>query len=40
MMEMKPDTPSGRKAAEQAIKKYEGLDRKLRALFYNPKDYM
>ena len=40
MMEMKPDTPTGRKAAEKAIKKYEGSDRKFRALRYNPKDYM
>ena len=39
-MELKPDTPSGRRAAAAAIKKYEeeGL-RKVRAIFYNAGKY-
>jgi hypothetical protein len=39
-VELKPDTPTGRKAAVRAVKKYtEGTDRKTRAVFYDPKNY-
>jgi hypothetical protein len=40
-LELKPDTPSGRRAAARAVKRYvEGTGNKTRAIFYNPKDYM
>lgn len=39
-MEMKPDTPSGRKAAAAAVRKYEaGTENKTRAIYYDPKKY-
>jgi hypothetical protein len=39
-LEFKPNTPSGRLAAARAVKKYEEATRqKVRAIFYNPKDY-
>lgn len=40
-MEMKPNTPSGRKAAARAVKRYEtGTSNKTRAIFYDPDDYL
>lgn len=39
-MELKPDTPSGRRAAERALKKYEGTGVKTRAIFYDPKPFI
>lgn len=36
-MELKPDTPSGRKAAARALRKYKGTGVKTRAIFYDPK---
>lgn len=39
-MEYKPNTPSGRAAAKRALKKYEALDGKTRAIFYDPKPFI
>jgi len=40
-MELKPNTPSGRRAAAKAVEKYEkATGRKTRAIFYDPKDFM
>lgn len=37
-LELKPDTPSGRKAARAAVKRYEDFtESKTRAVFYDPK---
>ena len=38
LMELKPNTPSGRKAAERAVKRYRELtELKTRAIFYEPR---
>ena len=38
-LELKPNTPDGRRAAASAVKRYQGLTRdKVRAIYYNPKD--
>ena len=40
-MELKPDTPTGRKAAARAVRRYEqDTGNKTRAIFYDPKDFM
>jgi hypothetical protein len=39
-MELKPNTPSGRKAAAKAVKKYEGTKVKTRPIFYDPKPFI
>lgn len=40
-MELKPNTPSGRAAAARAVKRYQGLtDKKIRPIYYDPKDFM
>jgi hypothetical protein len=39
-MELKPNTPSGRRAAERAVKKYEGTGVKTRPIFYDPKPFI
>jgi hypothetical protein len=39
-MELKPNTPSGRRAAARALKKYEGTDVKTRPIFYDPKPFI
>jgi hypothetical protein len=40
-MELKPNTPSGRRAAAKAVEKYSReTDNKTRAIFYDPKDFM
>ncbi|MES2724123.1 MAG: hypothetical protein V4656_13300, partial [Pseudomonadota bacterium] len=40
-LELKPNTPSGRRAAARAVKRYqEGLGRKVRAIYYDPKDFL
>lgn len=39
-LELKPNTPSGRRAAARAVKRYtEKTGNKTRAIFYNPEDY-
>jgi len=39
-LELKPNTPSGRRAAESQVRKYrEDGKKKTRAIYYNPKDY-
>jgi len=38
--EAKPNTPSGRRAAARAVKKYEGTDVKTRPIFYDPKPFI
>ena len=41
LMELKPNTPSGRRAAAKAVKKYfDATGFKTRAIFYDPKDYL
>jgi hypothetical protein len=40
-MELKPNTPTGRRAAKKAVERYiRETGRKTRAIYYNPKDYM
>jgi hypothetical protein len=39
-MELKPNTPSGRRAAEKAVKKYEGTGVKTRPIFSDPKPFI
>lgn len=40
LIELKPNTPSGRRAAARAVKRYfELTGKKTRAIFYDPKDY-
>lgn len=39
-IELKPNTPSGRRAAARAMKKYEGTDVKTRPIFYDPKPFV
>ncbi|HEX3887381.1 MAG TPA: hypothetical protein VHW05_07775 [Phenylobacterium sp.] len=40
-LELKPNTPSGRAAAARAVKKYmDATEQKVRAIFYDPKDFM
>jgi hypothetical protein len=39
-MELKPNTPSGRRAAARAVKKYEGTNVKTRPIFYDPKPFI
>lgn len=40
-MELKPNTPTGRKAGERAIRKYKQIpDSRTRVIYYDPKDYM
>lgn len=40
-MELKPNTPSGRRAAARAVRRYEeDTGNKTRAIFYDPKDFM
>jgi hypothetical protein len=39
-MELKPNTPSGQRAAARAIKKYEGTGIKTRPIFYDPKPFL
>lgn len=40
-IDLKPDTPSGRRAGARAVKKYEAeTGNKARAVYYNPKAYM
>lgn len=39
-MELKPNTPSGRRAAARAVKKYEGTGFKTRPIFYDPKPFI
>ena len=40
-LELKPNTPSGRAAAARAVKRYQDATKqKVRAIFYDPKDYM
>jgi hypothetical protein len=40
-LELKPNTPSGRAAAARAVKRYQGAtERKIRPIYYNPKDFM
>jgi hypothetical protein len=39
-MELKPNTPSGRRAAARAVKKYEGTKVKTRPIFYDPKPFI
>lgn len=39
-MELKPNTPSGRRAAETSVKKYEGTGVKTRPIFYDPKPFI
>lgn len=40
-MELKPNTPSGRRAAARAVRRYEeDTKNKTRAIFYDPKDFM
>lgn len=41
LLELKPDTPTGRIAARRAVKRYEReTENKTRAIFYNPKDFI
>lgn len=41
LMELKPDTPSGRRAAERVVREYQAeTGNKTRAIYYNPEDYM
>ena len=41
ILELKPNTESGRDAARSAVKRYkEGTENKTRAIFYDPKDFM
>ena len=40
-LELKPNTPTGRRAAARAVKKYkDATNRKVRSIFYDPKDYL
>lgn len=39
-MELKPNTPSGRRAAERAVKKYEPTSVKTRPIYYDPKPFI
>lgn len=40
-LELKPNTPSGRRAAARAVRRYqEGLGQKVRAIYYDPKDFL
>ncbi|MBR7619245.1 hypothetical protein JKL49_07565 [Phenylobacterium sp. 20VBR1] len=40
-LELKPDTPSGRQAATKAVKRYQdGLKQRVRAIYYDPKDFL
>lgn len=39
-MELKPNTPSGRRAAARAMKKYEETGVKSRPIFYDPKPFI
>lgn len=40
-LELKPNTPSGRAAAARAVKKYiDATQQKVRAIYYDPKDFM
>lgn len=40
-IELKPDTPSGRRAAAKAVKRYqEGTKQRARAIYYDPKDFL
>jgi hypothetical protein len=39
-IELNPNTPSGRRAAARAMKKYEGTDVKTRPIFYDPKPFV
>jgi hypothetical protein len=39
-LELKPNTPSGRSAGARQIKRYsEGGKRRVRVVYYDPKDY-
>lgn len=40
LMELKPNTPSGRAAAARAVKKYEAIGVKTRPIFYDPKPFI
>lgn len=39
-MELKPNTPSGHRAAARAVKKYEATGVKTRPIFYDPKPFI
>lgn len=40
-LELKPNTPTGRAAAGRAVKRYmDATNQKVRAIFYDPKDFM
>lgn len=39
-MELKPNTPSGQRAAARAVKKYEATGVKTRPIFYDPKPFI
>ena len=39
-MELKPNTPSGRRAALRAVKKYEATGVKTRPIYYDPKPFI
>lgn len=39
-MELKPNTPSGRAAAERAVRKYGATNVKTRPIFYDPKPFI
>jgi hypothetical protein len=40
-MELEPNTPTGRQAAQRAVKRYEReTPNKTRPIYYDPKDYM
>lgn len=39
-MELKPNTPSGHRAAARAVKKYQGTGVKTRPIFYDPKPFI
>ena len=40
-LELKPNTPTGRAAAARAVKRYmDATNQKVRAIFYDPKDFM
>lgn len=39
-MELKPNTPSGRRAAQRAVKKYKDTGVKTRPIYYDPKSFL
>ena len=39
-LELKPNTPSGHRAAARAMKKYKGTEVKTRPIFYDPKSFI